>query len=66
MPEAAAITDTNDALESDVDEAIAEHGDARAAVRALLVTCRYLEQMRDRALDWVSNGYVRGTLRDGE
>jgi hypothetical protein len=42
---------------------IAARGIARAAVRALLRACRYLEEARDRAIDMVSFGYVRGWLR---
>ena len=52
-----------DALEVAVDEAIAEcNGDARAAVRALLVANTYLEETRNRAIEMVSHGYVRGKL----
>jgi hypothetical protein len=47
-----------------VDEAIAAFGDARAAVRALLIANCYLEAARDRALDMISRGYVRGRLPD--
>jgi hypothetical protein len=63
MPEAAARLEP-DEFEQAVEEVIAEHGDARAAVRALLATCRYLEQARDRMADLVSFGYVRGKLSD--
>lgn len=53
----------DDALEKAVDEAIAEcDGDARAAVKALLVANAFLEAARDRALDLVSRGYTRGKL----
>jgi hypothetical protein len=45
-----------------IDEAIAEFGDARAAVRALLIANCYLEAARDRASDMISRGYVRGCL----
>jgi hypothetical protein len=63
MPKAAAEAEP-DEFEQAVEEVIAEHGDARAAVRALLVTCRYLEQARDRMADLVSFGYARGKLLD--
>jgi hypothetical protein len=49
------------ALDLAAEEAIAEHGgDARAAVRSLLVTKAVLEAARDRAIGWVSYGYTRG------
>jgi len=52
-----------DTLEAAVDEAIAEcGGDARAAVRALLVANTYLEEARNRAIEMVSVGYARGKL----
>jgi hypothetical protein len=63
MPEAAVEAEP-DEFEQAVEEVICEHGDARAAVRALLVTCRYLEQARDRMADLVSFGYARGKLSD--
>jgi hypothetical protein len=63
MPEAAAGTEP-DEFEQAVEEVIAEHGDARAAVRTLLATCRYLKQARDRMADLVSFGYARGKLLD--
>ncbi len=48
-----------------VEETIAEHGgDARAAVRALLINVVFLEAARDRALDLVSRGYTRADLRE--
>jgi Cdc6-like AAA superfamily ATPase len=54
------------ALELAADEAIAEHGgDARAAIRSLLVAKAVLEAARDRALDWVSYGYTRGRPKGG-
>ena len=53
------------ALTSAIEEVIAEHhGDLRAAIRGLLVKNAFLEAARDKALDWVSRGYVRGALRD--
>jgi hypothetical protein len=52
MSEPAQLADDN--LEAAVDEMIAEHGDARAAVRALVETCRYLEAARNRAIKMVS------------
>lgn len=68
MPAEAAKIDPDDSvLETVVDEAIAEHGgDARAAVRALVVANAYLEAARDRAIELVSKGYVRGRLEDGK
>jgi len=49
------------ALESEVDQAIAEHGgNAREAVRALLAANAYLEVERDQALGMLSRGFVRG------
>jgi hypothetical protein len=56
-----ACESADSSLETAVDEAIAEHdGDARAAIRALLVARDYLEAARDRALGQVSFGYTRG------
>lgn len=47
-----------DALETAVDEAIAEcDGDARASVKALLVANAFLEEARNRAIEMVSVGY---------
>jgi hypothetical protein len=67
MPDIARKPDCNlddKALDTAVDEAIAEcRGDTRAAVRALLIANAYLERARDRAIDLVSCGYVRGRLR---
>jgi hypothetical protein len=59
-----AETDLEDrALEAAVDEVVAEcDGDARAAVRALIVANTYLEEARNRAIEMVSRGYVRGRL----
>jgi len=49
------------ALESEVDQAIAENGgDAREAVRALLSANAHLEVERDHALGMLSRGFVRG------
>lgn len=53
------------ALDLAAEEEINEHGgDAREAVRALLLRIAFLEAARDRALSLVSFGYVRG-LADG-
>jgi len=52
------------ALEADTDAAIeACGGDPRAAVRALLVANRYLENEVDRLSEAVSAGFTRGRLR---
>jgi phosphate uptake regulator len=56
----------DDSLEAQVDEAIAEcGGDLRETIRALVIACRYLEEARDRAVNLVSRGYVRGRLDPG-
>lgn len=61
--EPAKFDQEDSALEAAVDEAIAEcDGDARAAVRALIVANTYLEEARNRAIEMVSRGYVRGRL----
>jgi hypothetical protein len=62
MPTETAKSDQGDnGLEAAVDEAITEcGGDARAAVRALLVANAYLEEARNRTIEMVSRGYVRG------
>jgi len=53
------------ALESEVDQAIAEHGgDARETVRALLSSNAHLEVERDLALGMLSRGFVRGQALD--
>jgi len=54
-----------DALEAEIDRALAEHGgDARATIRDLLEINAYLEAARDKALDLVSSGYIlRGPQR---
>ena len=50
-------------LEADVDHAIAVcDGDARAAVRALLVSNNYLAMELERMAASVSRGYARGNL----
>jgi hypothetical protein len=55
----------HDGLDAAVDEAIAEcGGNMRDAMRELIAACRYLEAARERALDMVSRGYVRGYLPD--
>ena len=52
-----------DALEHGVDEAIAAcDGDARAAVRALLIINEYLERELDTLAAMVSHGYARGRV----
>jgi hypothetical protein len=54
---------TTDALEHGVDEAIAAcDGDARAAVRALLVIIELLEREQETLATMVSNGYARGRI----
>ncbi len=51
-------------LSSAVDAAIAQHGgDAREAVKALLISNALLEQAHDHALALVSHGYMRGRGR---
>jgi hypothetical protein len=63
LPSAKKFQDALDqaALDSAVEEAIAEHGgDARETIRALLVSKTFLEAARNQALDWVSFGYTRG------
>ncbi len=51
------------ALMAAVEEAIKDHGgDAKAALKSLLVSNAFLEAARDRALDLVSTGYARGKL----
>lgn len=53
------------ALAVAVEDTIAEHGgDARAAVRALLISIAYLETARDRAINLVSRGYTRGRFNN--
>ncbi len=54
-------------LTTAVDATIAEHGgDAREAVKALLISNALLEQACDRAITLVSNGYTRGRRAGGE
>ncbi|MEJ0052057.1 MAG: hypothetical protein WDN02_12765 [Methylovirgula sp.] len=54
-------------LTNAVDATIAEHGgDAREAVKALLICNALLEQAHDRALTLVSHGYMRGRRTGGE
>jgi hypothetical protein len=53
------------ALEAEVDQALAQcDGDARATIRALLVTIRYLDSQARRLGAAVSRGYVRGSIDD--
>ena len=55
--------ETMDALEHGVDEAIAAcDGDARAAVKALLVIIELLEREQETAATMVSKGYARGRI----
>ncbi len=55
---------TMDALEHGVDEAIAAcDGDARAAVKALLVIIELLEREQETVATMVSKGYARGSIR---
>ncbi|MEI9916491.1 MAG: hypothetical protein WDN29_12640 [Methylovirgula sp.] len=54
-------------LTSAADAMIAEHGgDAREAVKALLICNALLEQAHDRALTLISHGYMRGHRGAGE
>ena len=54
---------TMDALEHRVDEAIAAcDGDARAAVKALLVIIDLLDREQETVATMVSNGYARGRI----
>ena len=54
---------TTGALEHGVDEAIAAcDGDARAAVRALLVIIELLEREQETLATMVSKGYARGRI----
>ena len=56
-----------DELEEAVEQAIAAcEGDARAAVRALLIANAYLEAEIERLADAVSRGYARGRIRSEE
>ena len=51
------------ALEAEVDQALALcDGDARAALRSLLVLVRHVEEAARRLNAAVSRGYVRGDL----
>jgi hypothetical protein len=51
------------ALEAEVDQALALcDGDARAAIRALIVALRHVEEEAHRLNAAVSRGYVRGDL----
>ena len=55
--------ETTDALEHGVDEAIAAcDGDARAAVKALLVIIELLEREQETVATMVSKGYARGRI----
>ena len=52
-----------DSLEHGVDEAIAAcDGDARAAVKALLVIIELLEREQETLATMVSKGYARGRI----
>ena len=54
---------TTDALEHGVDEAIAAcDGDARAAVKALLVIIELLEREQEAVATMESKGYARGQI----
>ncbi len=54
-------------LASAADATIAEHGgDAREAVKALLICNALLEQAHDQALTLISHGYMRGHQGGGE
>jgi hypothetical protein len=51
-------------LEAEVDEAIAIcGGDARAALRAMLVANAYLEAEVERLAEAISTGFARGRIR---
>ena len=55
--------ETMDALERGVDEAVAAcDGDARAAVRALLIINEFLERELETMAAMVSTGYARGRV----
>ena len=63
-PSPQAEADSATALEAEVDQAIATcGGDARAAVRVLLVANAYLEQENARLQQAVSAGFSRGKIR---
>ena len=54
---------TTDPLEDGVDEAIAAcDGNARAAVKALLVIIELLEREQETVATMVSRGYARGRI----
>jgi hypothetical protein len=63
-PSPQAEPDPATALEAEVHEAIATRGgDARAAVRVLLVANAHLEQENKRLQQAVSAGFSRGKIR---
>ncbi len=49
-------------LETEIDDAIAEHGSERAAIRALLLDLAELARDGDRSS---SRGYLRGLFSEG-
>ena len=57
---AAPLPDYQDDLELDTDACIEACGDARSAVRALLVANSFLESELAKALARTSTGYARG------
>jgi hypothetical protein len=62
-PEKKASSDA-ERLEAAVDQAIAAcHGDARAAIRALLVANEFYEAEYSKLVTQVSRGYARGEAK---
>jgi hypothetical protein len=51
-----------DQLEAETDQAIAACGDAREAVKALIVANHFLETELEKPRAAVSSGYARGKL----
>jgi hypothetical protein len=60
MPDTARESEHDD-LEA-AAEAIGEHDDERAAVRILIMSYRYLEAARNRAIEMMSLCYARGRV----
>ncbi|MGE7469216.1 hypothetical protein ACQKLX_07240 [Bosea sp. NPDC003192] len=58
LPDTSPMTE----LETEIDDAIAEHGSERAAIRALLLDLAELARDGDRAS---SRGYLRGLFSEG-
>lgn len=67
-PAVAAIDEgeVDEALEAEVSSVLAAYGgDARAAVRALILENAFLENQVEEAVAGISVGYVRARLRAG-